>query len=99
MTPKLDDSLAAPARLKICGYLSGCAEADFKVVQDYCELSQSSLSKHITTLSDKGYVDIKKVSAARYTKTRLSLTAAGRDALDRHVAYLQSIAGSPLPRA
>ncbi|MGU3437340.1 transcriptional regulator [Actinomycetes bacterium M1A6_2h] len=94
MIPHLDESLTAPARLKICGYLSGCSEADFKVVQDYCGLSQSSLSKHLTTLSDRGYVDITKVSAARYTKTRIGLTDIGRRVLGEHVAYLQSIAES-----
>ncbi|GGF90496.1 transcriptional regulator [Rhodococcoides trifolii] len=94
MTAILDETLSAPTRLKICGYLSGCTEADFKVVQDYCAISQSSLSKHLTTLSDKGYVEIRKVSAARYTKTRLSLTDAGRRALGEHVEYLRSIAES-----
>ncbi|MGU3437417.1 transcriptional regulator [Actinomycetes bacterium M1A6_2h] len=94
MTPLLDDTLSTPVRLKICGYLAGCEEADFKVVQEYCGLSQSNLSKQITTLSDRGYLTISKVSASRYTTTRLKVTDAGRTALAGHVAYLQSIVES-----
>ena len=92
MTPELSETLTAPIRLKICGYLSGCSSADFSTVQEYLGISQSSMSKHLTTLSDQGYIGIDKVPAGRYTKTRVSLTDTGRDALGSHVAYLQSIA-------
>ena len=88
----LDDAFSSPGRLKICGYLAGCDEADFQAVMAYCELTAPSLSKNITALNAKGYLDIRKVASGRYTKTRLSLTDTGRAALSGHVAFLQKIA-------
>lgn len=88
----LDDAFSSPVRLKLSGYLAGCAEADFQAVMAYCEMTAPSLSKSITVLEAKGYVTIRKVASGRYTKTRLSITDAGRAALGAHVASLQRIA-------
>jgi DNA-binding MarR family transcriptional regulator len=88
---RLDETFASATRLRICAYLTGCEEADFKAVMEYCGLSQSNLSKNLTTLNEHGYVDIIKVTTGRYAKTRLRLTEAGRSALDSHVAALQEI--------
>lgn len=91
-TVLLDDAFSSLARLRIGGYLAGCEEADFQAVMTYCELTAPSLSKNITVLNAKGYLDIRKVASGRYTKTRLSLTDMGRTALSSHVAALQNIA-------
>lgn len=90
----LDDAFSSLPRLKICGYLAGCHEADFQAVSAYCELTAPSLSKNITALNAKGYLNIRKVASGRYTKTRLSLTDSGRTALSSHVAFLQSVANA-----
>jgi len=58
---ELVDALTAPGRLRICAFLSGCDEADFGAVQQYCELSKSNLSKQLTVLSDLGLISIRKV--------------------------------------
>ncbi|WP_337062889.1 transcriptional regulator [Kineococcus sp. G2] len=89
--PALDDTFSSTVRLRICAYLSGCDEADFKAVQEFCGLSQPNLSKNLTALAERGYVDIRKVASGRYTKTRLRLTATGQAALQSHVAALQDI--------
>ena len=91
-TAVLDDAFSSLARLRIGGYLAGCEEADFQAVMAYCEITAPSLSKNITALNAKGYLDIRKVASGRYTKTRLSLTDLGRTALSSHVAFLQKIA-------
>ena len=88
----LDEAFSSSVRLKICGYLAGCDEADFQAVMAYCELTAPSLSKNITALNAKGYLDIRKVASGRYTKTRLSITGTGRAALRSHVRSLQMIA-------
>lgn len=89
--PDLDEVLVSAARLRICAYLSGCAEAEFKAVADYCGMSAPTLSKQLTALAAPGYVDIRKVASGRYTKTRLCLTATGQGVLQSHVAALQDI--------
>ncbi|WP_432509311.1 transcriptional regulator [Kineococcus auxinigenes] len=96
--PTLDETFTSAVRLRVCAYLSGCEEADFKAVQDYCELTQPNLSKNVTVLAERGYVEVSKVAAGRYTKTRLRLTGAGQAALDGHVAALQEIVDSARTR-
>ena len=90
-SPGLDETFTSAARLRVCAYLSGCEEADFKAVQDYCELTQPNLSKNVTVLAERGYVEVSKVSSGRYTKTQLRLTDVGQAALNWHVAALQQI--------
>jgi DNA-binding MarR family transcriptional regulator len=89
--PILDDTFSSAVRLRICAYLSGCEEADFKAVQQFCDLTQPNLSKNLTALADRDYVHIRKVASGRYTKTRLRLTTRGHAALQSHVAALQDI--------
>lgn len=87
----LDETLSSPVRLRICGYLAGCEEADFRAVQDYCGMTVSNLSKQATILIERGYLSLRKVQEGRYVKTRLSLTSEGRRAVASHVAALQEI--------
>jgi DNA-binding MarR family transcriptional regulator len=89
--PVLEEVFTSAVRLRMCAYLSGCEEADFKAVQDYCQLTQPNLSKNVTVLVERGYVEVSKVASGRYTKTRLRLTDIGQSALDGHVAALQAI--------
>lgn len=92
--PALNDAFSSAVRLRICAYLSGCEEADFKAVQEFCDLSQPNLSKHLTALAERDYVEIRKVASGRYTKTRLRLTTVGQTALNAHVEALQEIVSS-----
>ncbi len=66
--PALEETLTSAVRLRMCAYLSGCEEADFKAVQDYCGLTQPTLSKNVTILVERGYVEVKKVASGRYTR-------------------------------
>ncbi|WNI26367.1 transcriptional regulator [Streptomyces sp. ITFR-16] len=91
-SPALDEAIHHPSRLAVSAFLSACAEADFATVRDRCGLSDSALSKIATALEAAGYVQIRKGHVGRRPRTWLSLTPAGRDALDRHVAALQQIA-------
>jgi hypothetical protein len=78
------------------------AGADAAVLRDSAGLSDSALSKQLTTLADAGYIEIRKAFAGKRPRTSARLTAAGRTAFDRHVLALQEIvAGTagrwPLP--
>ncbi|HEX7659059.1 MAG TPA: transcriptional regulator [Pseudonocardiaceae bacterium] len=73
-------------------FLSGCAEAEFKTVRDKLELSDSTLSKTISTLESAGYVSVRKGFVGRRPRTWLALTADGRQRLAAHLAALQHIA-------
>ncbi|AKZ56964.1 Transcriptional regulator [Streptomyces ambofaciens ATCC 23877] len=59
-------------------------EAEFGLVQKQLDLSASVVSKHVTVLTDAGYVEHRK--AVRDTRQRvwLRLTRRGRDACRGH---------------
>jgi DNA-binding MarR family transcriptional regulator len=50
-------------------------------VRDSVKISGSALSKKVTTLSDNGYVEVRKGSVGKRPRTWLNLTATGRATL------------------
>jgi len=54
-------------------------------------LSDSALSKQLTTLEEAGYVEIRKSFVGKRPRTSARLSKAGRNAFDLHVAALQEI--------
>lgn len=89
--PALDAALHNPTRLAVAAFLSACAEAEFAVVRDHCQVSDSVLSKAASALEAAGYVEISKGYVGKRPRTWLALTAAGQEAMARHVAALQEI--------
>lgn len=88
----LDRGLQLSTRLAVVAFLSGCGEAEFKAVRDGLELSDSTLSKTISTLESMGYISVRKGFVGRRPRTWLALTRAGRQRLAGHLAALQRIA-------
>jgi DNA-binding MarR family transcriptional regulator len=87
----LDPHLQAPARLKLVTMLTAVSEAEFAVVRDRLDVSDSVLSKHLSALGEAGYVRVRKgVHRGRRT-TWVSLTSRGRDAVGAHVAVLREL--------
>jgi DNA-binding transcriptional ArsR family regulator len=101
ITPRFDDLIHAPTRLSLVAFLAATAWADFVVLRDGLGLSDSALSKQLTTLADVGYVEIRKTFVGKRPRTSARLTTAGRTAFDRHVLALQEIVaragGSVIP--
>ena len=90
-TPEFDELIHAPTRLSLVSLLAATEWADFKYLRDAAGLSDSALSKQLTTLEDAGYVDIRKTFVGRRPRTSARLSAAGRRAFEAHVAALQEI--------
>lgn len=93
---RFDDIVHAPLRLRICGLLRHVDRLDFSLLRDTLEVTDATLSKHIKTLSQAGYVRTDRTTSADRTDARrvmwLSLSPAGRRAFDSHVRALQEIA-------
>ena len=88
---ELDPHVIAPARLKLLVTLTAVSEIEFGTVRDSLEVSDSVLSKHLASLEDVDYVKRRKgVHRGRRT-TWISLTPAGRRALDAHIEALLSL--------
>ena len=92
MTPaRFDELIHSPTRLAIVSLLAAVEWADFKVIRDQVGLSDSALSKQLSTLEEAGYVQIRKTFIGKRPRTSARLTAAGLDAFRQHVAALQQI--------
>ncbi|OYO10525.1 MarR family transcriptional regulator [Enemella evansiae] len=89
---RLDDRFTSPIRLSIVAALAQVSKAEFRVIRETVEVSDSTLSKQLTQLADAGYLTISKAAHGRHTRTWLSLTQSGRRALDEHLAALREIA-------
>jgi DNA-binding MarR family transcriptional regulator len=95
--PRFDAVIHAPGRLQICGILSAADEAEFAMMRDTLEVSDSVLSKHLKQLEEAGYIAVRKAAAEGRQRTWASLTGAGRAAFASHVAELMRLAVPPPP--
>jgi DNA-binding MarR family transcriptional regulator len=100
--PRFDELIHSPTRLAIVSLLAASEWADFSYIRDSVDLSDSALSKQLTTLEQAGYVEIRKGFVGKRPRTSARLTARGRVAFEQHVAALQEIVvrsgASILPR-
>jgi len=91
--PGFDELIHPPTRLAIVSLLAAAEWADFKVIRDQVGLSDSALSKQLSTLERAGYLQIRKAFVGKRPRTSARLTTVGRAAFKRHVAALQKIVG------
>ena len=100
--PRFDELIHSPTRLAIVSLLAASEWADFSYIRDSVDLSDSALSKQLTTLELAGYMEIRKGFVGKRPRTSARLTARGRVAFEQHVAALQEIVvrsgASILPR-
>ena len=87
----LDPLIHAPTRLQLVTSLTAVSEAEFAILRDALEVSDSVLSKHISALVDAGYVRSHKGLRDGRRTTWIALTDAGRSALRVHVAALREL--------
>ncbi len=91
----LDDRLVHAVRFSVVAALDGVEKAEFGLVRDSVEVSDSMLSKQVALLEEAGYVDVEKGRVGRRPRTWLRLTPAGQVAYRAHVDALRAIAGLP----
>lgn len=90
---RLDEVIHSPVRFSIVAALASVDEAEFAAIRDAVEVSDSVLSKQVTTLEQAGYVKVRKGYVGKRPRTWLSLTRAGRSAFQAHLGALREIAG------
>jgi DNA-binding transcriptional ArsR family regulator len=101
---ELDPVIHAPARLRIMVTLATLPVGDnlsFTRLQDLIGLTPGNLITHLRKLEDAEYVTTVKSGRGVTARTAVSLTSAGRAALDRYSAVVRELLGSvsPEPRA
>jgi len=93
---ELDDVIHAPVRFSIMATLVAADKAEFSFVRDTVEVSDSVLSRQVSTLEAAGYVKAIKGYVGKRPRTWLSLTPEGRAAFDAHLTALRTIAASAI---
>jgi DNA-binding MarR family transcriptional regulator len=89
----LDPIIHAPARLQIMAVLAGVQDAEFAVLRDTVQVSDSVLSKHLAQLAEAGYITLRKAALDGRQRTWAALTREGRRAFTGHIKALQALAG------
>jgi DNA-binding MarR family transcriptional regulator len=93
VTEGFDDVIHAPVRLRICAALDPVREIEFGTLLNLLGISKSALSKHISVLTDAGYLTQRRAVRDSRQRLWLGLTDAGRSAYHGHVAALHRIVG------
>jgi DNA-binding transcriptional ArsR family regulator len=89
--PRFDELIHAPTRLSIIALLAASEWATFVFIRDSVGLSDSALSKQLTTLDEAGYIELRKAFVGKRPRTSARVTTVGRAAFEQHVAALQAI--------
>ena len=87
-----DTAFHAPVRLQIAAVLSKVDEAEFARLKAIADVADSVLSKHLSALSEAGYVNLRKAALDGRQRTWVRITSAGRKAFAGHVEALRRLA-------
>jgi DNA-binding MarR family transcriptional regulator len=87
----LDPVIHAPKRLAAMAILANSSGADFAFLRDRLGISDSDLSKQMSTLEKSGYVKVTKTSRGRGGATWYRITLSGARAFRRHMDTLNAI--------
>jgi len=90
---ELSEVLHQPVRFSIAAALARTETMDFKDLRDTIQVSDSVLSKQLSTLEKSGFVEIKKAFVGKFPRTSVRLTAVGHEAWGHHMETLRRIAG------
>jgi DNA-binding MarR family transcriptional regulator len=91
---RFDELIHPSTRLSIVALLASADWIDFAFVRDRLGLSDSALSKQLTTLEEAGYIVIERPVSNRRRRVRARLSDTGRAAFEGHVAALRAVIAS-----
>ena len=94
---RLDDLIHAPVRFSVVAALARVTEAEFGWIRDAVGVTDSALSKQVSTLEQAGYVHVRKGYVGKRPRTWLRLSPRGREAYEQHLQALREIADGAAP--
>jgi len=89
-----DEIIHQSMRLRMTAALNAQRKGDameFSELKKLLGATDGNLATHLNALESAGYVEVAKDFVARKPRTRITLSAAGRKAFARHVAYLRNL--------
>ncbi len=90
---RLDGLIHQPVRFSLMAALAKADELEFRFLRDGLGVSDSVLSRQVSTLEEAGYLSVRKGYVGKRPRTWLSLTEPGRKVFDEHVDALHEIVG------
>ncbi|MEV0902124.1 transcriptional regulator [Actinoplanes sp. NPDC049802] len=90
-----NELLHFPVRLSIVSLLAPAVHVEFSYLREATGLSDSALSKQLTSLQEAGYVEVRRTGR----RATARLTTEGRRALNEHAAALRALLGAALDEA
>ncbi|MET7747574.1 transcriptional regulator [Micromonospora sp. NPDC005367] len=93
MIDGLDPIIHVPKRLAAMAVLANAPSVSFRFLKDHLQVSDSDLSKQMSTLEAAGYVSSTKVGHGRGGSTTYQITRAGRKAYEDHCTALRALIG------
>jgi DNA-binding MarR family transcriptional regulator len=95
--PRFDELIHPSTRLSLVALLASADWIDFAFLRHHLGLSDSALSKQLSTLEEAGYIATERPVTNRRRRVRARLTDDGRRAFDGHVAALRTIVATAEP--
>ena len=89
-----DEIIHQQTRLRIMATLNVLPPGErieFTRLKAVIQATDGNLGAHLVTLENAGFIGIEKDFVGKKPRTRIAMTAAGRGAFARHVAYLRDI--------
>jgi len=91
MIEGLDPVIHAPKRLAAMAIVANAPSVSFAFLKKHLDISDSDLSKQMSTLEAAGYVTTSKMGRGRGSSTTFSITRAGRKAYAAHREALTAL--------
>jgi DNA-binding MarR family transcriptional regulator len=91
-----DRLLSNRIRAGVLAWLSDRGAGDFTELADALELPNNTLSSNLRRLEDAGYIGLQRGFLGRKPRTRVVMTARGREAWLAHLDSLQDDRTGPL---
>lgn len=90
-TSGLNDVVHQKARLGILAVLAEAERADFTYLKSMLALTDGNLGRHIEVLAGGGLVHVEKGYSGKRPRTWVTITRAGRRALEEEMAALREL--------
>lgn len=88
---RLNKAFDSRIRLGLVAALAARPAMDFKELKELLQLTDGNLASHLKPLEKEGFIEVEKSFIDRKPNTRYRLTAAGRTALQEHIAALEQL--------
>ncbi|MEO3743450.1 transcriptional regulator [Plantactinospora sp. B5E13] len=93
MIDGLDPVIHVPKRLAAMAALANAPTVTFRFLKEHLRISDSDLSRQMSTLESAGYVSSTEVGYGRGGGTTYRITRAGQTAYQNHCAALRPLIG------